>query len=402
MKNQKLIVRIICILLVLLMLFSLVSYILPTAFADELDDLKAQKEEATTKLSSIKSKLKELKNEQGEVIEEKLALEEQNTIAKQQIETINKEIALYSEMIRTKGYEVDAAQEKEAEQLEKYRDRVRAMEENGDYNILALVLNAKSFSSLLAAIDDYGDVMDSDKTLYDQLISAREELEDVKADYEEYKDECETTQAELEKEQQALEEQICTAEARLAELASAIEDAEEEAKAAETAIANASASITAFLQSYTPATNSNFDYSVTGSGSFVWPFPASNRISSTMKQRWGRAHTGVDVDAAGASGCPIVAADGGTVILSSWYGGYGNCVIIDHNNGYKTLYGHMSSLAVSEGQSVSAGQTIGIVGMTGSATGEHLHFELFVNGSRVNPLDYYSGYELEPGAADES
>ena len=398
MKNTKLIVRIICILLILLMVISL----LPIAFADELSDLQAKKEEASSRLSAIQSTLASLKNEEGEVLAEKLALEEQNIIALQQIETINQEIALYDAMIEEKGKEVTAALENEQLQLEKYRARIRAMEENGNSNILSLILNASSFSSLLAAIDDYGDVMQSDKALYNQLVAAREELENVKEEYEAYKAECELKQAELKAEQEVLEAQIADAEARLVELAKAIEEAEAEAAAAEAALASASASIESFIQTYVPATNPNYDYSVTGTGSWVWPFPASYRISSTMKNRWGRVHSGVDIDGAGASGCPIVAADGGTVILASWYGGYGNCVIIDHNNGYKTLYGHMSSISVSEGDSVSAGQIIGIVGMTGSATGEHLHFELFVNGNRDNPLNYYSGYVLEPGASDES
>ena len=77
-------------------------------------------------------------------------------------------------------------------------------------------------------------------------------------------------------------------------------------------------------------------------------------------------------------------------------------MIIDHNNGYQTLYGHLAAIGVPAGSAISAGQALGIVGSTGSATGTHLHFEILQNGNRVNPLNYYSGYELEEGAGDPS
>jgi murein DD-endopeptidase MepM/ murein hydrolase activator NlpD len=99
-----------------------------------------------------------------------------------------------------------------------------------------------------------------------------------------------------------------------------------------------------------------------------------------------RLHTGVDMGA--SEGTPIRAAGSGVVVSASWYGGYGNATIIDHGNGLATLYGHQSSMGVSGGQRVSQGQVIGRVGCTGSCTGPHLHFEVRVNGTPVNPLNY--------------
>jgi murein DD-endopeptidase MepM/ murein hydrolase activator NlpD len=96
-------------------------------------------------------------------------------------------------------------------------------------------------------------------------------------------------------------------------------------------------------------------------------------------------HTGIDID--GYTGEPIVAAKGGNVIQAGSMGGYGNAVIIDHGGGISTLYGHMSSIAVSGG-SVQTGQHIGNVGCTGSCTGDHLHFEVRLNGSPTDPMQY--------------
>lgn len=126
------------------------------------------------------------------------------------------------------------------------------------------------------------------------------------------------------------------------------------------------------------------------SGSFIWPLPYTSNITSGYGGRWGRFHSGIDISAGGVYGQSIVAADGGTV---EWAGydssGYGNYVIINHHNGYKTLYGHCSALYVSSGQSVSQGQSIAAVGSTGDSTGPHLHFEVRTEGgSRLNPSNF--------------
>lgn len=129
----------------------------------------------------------------------------------------------------------------------------------------------------------------------------------------------------------------------------------------------------------------------TSTGSFIWPLPHTHNITSYMEWRWGRMHNGVDIAGGGDYGQPIIAADGGTVTWSgNDGGGYGNYVMIDHGNGYMTVYGHASSLAVSTGEHVSQGQTIAYVGSTGNSTGPHLHFEIRLNGAYQNPLDYVS------------
>jgi len=115
------------------------------------------------------------------------------------------------------------------------------------------------------------------------------------------------------------------------------------------------------------------------------PVPYVN-ISSPFGPRWGRFHSGVDF--ALAQGQPIYAADSGTVYYSGYSGGYGKLIKIDHGNGMQTYYAHCSSLLVSSGQHVEEGETIGLIGSTGNSTGPHLHFEVIINGNRVDPLDF--------------
>ncbi len=425
--------------LLLLMLFSAILQM--PAFADDFDEqlaaLNSEKDVAKEKRITAQNKVQALKEEQAAFIEKKMAFEERReacieelSVTEEQISLIVARILEYDKKIEDKMAEVQAAQQKEEAQLVKYRVRLRAMEENGEYNILAVFLNADSYSSLLAAVDDYGDLMESDVVLYDRLQEARQEHQrveqeyrEVKADYEEKKAEQELIKTELEADKEELEDQIAETDAVIEEYLEKIEKAEEEQRAAEQAEANASAAVDQFLANYYAAqaaaaqqtttvveyneeTGTYEEYTYTeqtvtvsagGTRSFVWPFPGHTVITSTYgyRESTGTTHTGVDIDGYQSAGSPIVAADGGTVIMAEYSGGYGNCIMIDHGNGLVTLYGHLNSMYVSVGSTVSQGQTIGGVGNTGTtygADGVHLHFEVRVNGSTVDPMNYIGGY----------
>ena len=120
-----------------------------------------------------------------------------------------------------------------------------------------------------------------------------------------------------------------------------------------------------------------------GTGTFIWP-TVGGYISSSMGARWGEYHRGIDI--ARPSSYTLKAADNGVVTFAGWDGSYGNKVVINHNNGYETVYAHLSSIGVSVGQVVAQGSKIGIMGSTGNSTGTHLHFEVIQSGSLVNPL----------------
>ena len=455
--NQKKAVRIIAIVMAVLLAFSLLASVLPLrAYADgdfdsQLAALNSEKDAAREKRVSAQNKVEALKAEQAAVIEEKLALEERNeacieeiALIQEQISLITAEIKLYDDKIARKEEDVRVAAEKENYQLQKYRTRLRAMEENGNYNILSLILNSDSFSSLLAAADDYGDVMDADVKLYDLLQEARAEHQALEQEYRVYKAVCENKKAEhestkagLEADQAELEYQIEESEALIQDYMEKIEKAEAEQRAAEAAEAAAAASVSSFLANYyaqqaaaaaaaqqsqiveqtetvyneetgqleeittyveVPVEQQVITYGGGGgSGSYVWPFPGHTVITSTYGNRasTGTFHSGVDIDGYQSMGSPIVAADGGTVIMAEYSGGYGNCIIIDHGNGMSTLYAHLSSMNVGVGSSVGQGQTIGGVGNTGNCyglDGVHLHFEVRVNGNTTDPMSYIGGY----------
>lgn len=124
-------------------------------------------------------------------------------------------------------------------------------------------------------------------------------------------------------------------------------------------------------------------------GSFLWPLPYTYHITSPFEMRWGTMHKGIDIAEGGVHGATVRASDGGVVtIAGDLNDGYGNYVVIDHGNGYKTLYAHGSAIYVTQGQYVSKGQPILAVGNSGNSYGSHLHFEIIENGTEVNPLNF--------------
>ena len=436
--NNKKIVSVIAVLLALLMALSLVFSVVPvSAYADELDDLQAQKNDLSNQVKECQERLTLLKEQQSNVLEQKAALDEQNKLANEQLELVAKEIDEYTKLIAEKAEEVEAARTKEERQLALYQARVRAMEESGGFNILSVIVNSQNFSQLLTAIDDMSEIMASDRELQEQYVEAREETEAVKAEYEAEKAEYEEAQAQLEEERAEIGRQIQANTQELEDLQEEIEKAIQEYEAAEAAEAAAAATIANMIAEYQRkkaeeaaanqsaiidqmnqanqeaiangeeppyseediqnATNSGSQSGgATSTGGLTWPVPCSTRVTSRFGTRSDpftgqtATHNGIDIDGFNNDGNIIVSAADGTVITASYDGAYGNYVVIDHGD-ITTLYAHMSGMAVSAGDYVTAGQTIGYLGDTGRATGTHCHFEVFVGGSRVDPASYFSG-----------
>ena len=392
----------------------------------EIDALKKERDKIAEAKAAQQAIVDELEAQHADVLDRKLALDERNVYTLEQMALNEQEIALYDQMIEEKAREVEEAKALENQQLERYRTRVRAMEENGNFGFLALVLNAGSLGELLTAMDDIGEIMESDRRLEDEYIAAREHTEEVKAEYEAYKEELEAKQATLRAEQVELQRQIDEATELITKLAEDIEGNAEELAKLQAAQDEAQKEIdqkvaelerqraeeeerrrqeaAANKPSNGGGGGSSGGGSVTGTGSFTWPCPSCTYITSRVGYRWHpvsgqwKYHSGLDIGA--AYGASIVAADGGTVTIAGVNGGYGNCVMIDHGNGYYTLYGHMSSIAVSVGQSVSKGATIGYVGSTGVSTGPHLHFEIRQGTTILDPENWFTGLTYAPDAGE--
>lgn len=131
----------------------------------------------------------------------------------------------------------------------------------------------------------------------------------------------------------------------------------------------------------------NYEGNYTGSGSLQWPVPSVSPFTTNV-QPYHSGHKHFDIGGMTNTTRAIVAVDSRVVILAQWYYDYGNTVMINHGNGMVTLYGHLNSINVNSGQSVSRGQQIGIMGNTGDSFGIHLYFEVIINGANVNPEPY--------------
>ena len=204
----------------------------------------------------------------------------------------------------------------------------------------------------------------------DRLLASQRALADARYDKRRTLAAVEANEREFVHEVEGLEQASAALAAQIRAAQEAAARAADEARASSSAAPAASAAAA-------PA-------SVPSSSGFIWP--VSGPVVSAFGMRWGRMHEGIDISA--STGTPIRAAASGTVIYAGWMSGYGNLVVVDHGGGVATAYAHMSSIGAGNGQRVGQGQVIGYVGCTGHCYGPHLHFEVRVNGSPVDPLGY--------------
>jgi len=371
----------------------------------QIDRLRAEKRDYERRKRDVQSQINAIEFEHMAVMEKKVILDQRIMLTDLEIKNLNKIIEQLYQLISEKEYEVFLAQNREDSQFYKYRNRVRDMEENGLISYLEIVFDSTSFSDLLARIDFIRDIMRADRRLFDDLQTARNDTEDAKDDLEKSRDELEDEKEQLELKEIELLEQLDEAHDLIIRLEadhymqSQLRDqfiAEEDRIQREINAAvellrkqeEEEAERQRRLREQSQSQQGSGGGGSGGGGSSVsgklgWPVPGGKIISRWGAPRGGRLHQGTDFG--GAYGANVVAAESGTVITVSYGSGYGNYVTIAHGGGIQTLYSHLSSSAVSVGDSVSRGQVVGYVGSTGNATTPHLHFEVFVNRTRVNP-----------------
>ena len=388
----------------------------------EIDDLQKKLDALEQQAQEQQDVINDLTNQKARFITRKLALDNKIEINRQMIELIGEQIEIYDEIIAEKQAELDTALEKETAQTELLRSRIRAMEENSTYSYASFIFDSSSVTELLSRIGDVNDIMHYDKTLEEEYMAAREDVESIKKSYEEARHEQELLQKELDTKQAELDAQVEAAYTMIADIETLSDDAqaeydaiaEEEAKAEET-LQEAIRKRAAEQAKYNQNNNSNNGGggnsggsggnsggggssgggSATSLSNLQWPVPSCTLITSRFGYRVAPTtgastyHGGLDIGA--GMGASIVAAGAGDVIYAGANGGYGNCVMIDHGNGVVTVYAHMSSIGVSYGQYVTAGQYVGAVGSTGVSTGPHCHFEIRINGAQTDPAAYFSG-----------
>ncbi len=386
----------------------------------EIDDLQKKLDALEQQAQEQQDVINDLTSQKARFITRKLALDNKIEINRQMIELIGEQIEIYDEIIGEKQAELDKALEKETAQTELLRSRIRAMEENSSYSYASFIFDSSSVTELLSRIGDVNDIMHYDKALEEEYMAAREDVESIKKSYEEVRHEQELLQKELDTKQAELDAQVEAAYTMIADIETLSDDAqaeydaiaEEEAKAEET-LQEAIRKRAAEEAAKNAANNANSGGASGGSGgnsggggssgggsatslsNLQWPVPSCTLITSRFGYRVAPTtgastyHGGLDIGA--GMGASIVAAGAGDVIYAGANGGYGNCVMIDHGNGVVTVYAHMSSIGVSYGQYVTAGQYVGAVGSTGVSTGPHCHFEIRINGAQTDPAAYFSG-----------
>ena len=398
-KHPKL--RLLCGILILALFTSAASQA-GAVTQSEIDALKKEQQESQAKQQQLKEQLAGVKEDQASAQQKRQILAQQLDAINAEIANIDAQIAYYDGEIALKEVERAEAEKREAEQYELFCQRVRMMEEQGTVSYWSILFNAGSFSDLLDRIADVDAVMAYDNKIMDQLIATRQELERLQGELESARAEEQAAREQQEAKKAEQQAKVAEAQKLLDQINADVAEVNRQLEAEDAAAASLQAEITRKQkQLEEERKQQNVTLPPTGSG-YQWPLPAGNlTLTSAFGYRMHpidlvpHSHTGIDVSAAG--GTPIYAAKGGQVIMSEYGSGvnwsYGNFVVIDHGDGTTTLYAHMSSRAVSEGQLVTQGQTIGYVGNTGNSKGNHLHFEVRVNGQRVDPEGCFPGLD---------
>lgn len=349
------------------------------AMENKLDALKKQKNEISKKLTAAK-------NNKAEAVKYKSYIDQQMNIVYEEVTTISELISSLDSKVKDKEAEIKAAKTERNKQLENFKQVMLLTYEGGNASYIEMVLSAENFYDFLTRVErvsslmDYcNTVMEEMKTLENKLNIAKEDLETSLNAQLEYKEELILREAELETLQVENETYLKNLEKDISGYQSTYNSYAAEEKKID-------AEIEKYLKELQEKENSAYV-----GGEFIWPVPRSwSRISSPYGWRTlnGKRehHNGIDIPA--SKGTNIYASNGGKVITATWHYSYGNYVIIDHGGGKATLYAHASKLNCKVGDKVKQGDVIAYVGTTGHSTGNHLHFEVRINGAKQNPLNY--------------
>ena len=398
--SRRIVVGVLAVVLALLMLLPIFSMIAGNASAvtqSEIDALKKEQQGSQAKQQELKEQLADVEADQQAAQQKRELLTQQLNAINAEIKNIDAQIAYYDGEIAQKEEERKEAEAREQKQYELFCQRVRLMEEEGTVSYWSILFNAENFSDLLDRIADVDAVMDYDNAVMDQLIATRQELERLQAELESARAEEQAAKEQQEAKKAEQQAKVAEAQKLLDQINANIEEVNRQLDEESAAAADIQAEI-AKKQKQLEEQRKQQNIVISSETGYLWPLPGYYRLSSQFGYRIhpitgvAHSHTGIDIPASG--GTSILAAKSGQVVTSAYHYSYGNYVVIDHGNGNSTLYAHMRSRAVSEGQMVTQGQVIGYVGTTGSSTGNHLHFEVRDNYTRVDPESKYPSLNL--------
>ncbi|MDO4271255.1 MAG: peptidoglycan DD-metalloendopeptidase family protein [Eubacteriales bacterium] len=356
--------------------------------AEDADSLKDKLSTLEDEKAAVKARIADLTAQANDAEATRKALQSEIDLTKQEISTVEDYIDRLQQQIDVKSAELEVAEDALADKEELFATRIRVMYEQGDTTYLDILLNSSSIANMLSRIDKVKTIMDYDKKVVAEYTAAKEDIEQKRNDLQNTQDE----QEEYKENLGYKVDELAANEAQQAALQESLEAYKAESEAEYDRIAADMASVSNQIAALSRQSASNGSVPM-GDGTLIWPTPSCTTNSSVYGWRihpiYGtrKFHAGEDIPA--SYGAEILAAATGTVTTAGWVSGYGNYTVIDHGGGLVTAYGHQSSQVVSVGDVVTQGQVIGYVGSTGNSTGPHLHFEVYVNGSTVDPKSYF-------------
>lgn len=383
--GKKRVVAAVCAIVLALAVLSFTLYpMIMSVRASDVDDAKAA-------LDKAKAELEDIKNEKADLVAEYASFDAELTAVEDQVAALSSAIENTKEEIALKEEELAEAEQNTNAYKEEFKTRARIMYENGSTSYLEVLFGATSFGDFVEKVEIIGSIINYDREVLNRFVANQLVIKNAKTEMENLLARQEADQSSLSYRQEEIEVLLEKQQAMIDKL---LEDEDTAAKAYAAAEKKyEEAERQAQEEMRRQMASGNYTYSGTYSGgTFAWPVPSSSRITSNFGYRIHpiskvrSLHRGVDIGA--SYGADIVAAEDGVVTIAKYNSSYGRYIVINHGNGYTTLYAHNSQLLVSVGQKVSRGQVIAKAGSTGNSTGPHCHFEVSYNGTLQNPLNY--------------
>lgn len=363
-----------------------------TKSLQEAQDEKAQLEKA---LKEAQSTIEDLRDSKGDIESKVTELNQQLIDISARITDLENQLTAKSEDIQETKDELAGAKEREAQQYTDMKVRIQFMYENGQTSYLEALLSSRNISEFLNSADYIAQIQSYDRQKLTEYQDTVESIVNLEAQLEQEYTDLEALKSTVESNKATVAAMMRQKESELADISGDIEDAQSDADYYAAEIQAQEELIAAIKRAEAEKAAAGVEEHPYTGGAFRWPCPSSTRVTSDYGTRVSPMsgassnHKGIDIGA--SAGADIIAAADGTVTAASYSSAAGNYVMIDHGGGLYTVYMHASSLLVSPGQTVSAGDVIAKVGSTGISTGSHLHFGVSLNGSYVSPWSYLGG-----------
>lgn len=359
--------------------------------AKTMSELEEDKRDAEDKKEEAQGILDQLESEKNDILEVIKALDEKVANYNSQIDELEGQKAdLEVEISETKA-ELDIAQKEEQKQYEAMKKRIQYAYENGNVEYLDTVFTSSDVSDMVNKSEYVEQIYDYDSKMLSELVKIRQTVADTQVKLENDLKTVENIEKEVNENKDAVENMIAGKEVQVKKYTEATDEYESLIAQYQADIDAAAREIDELLRKAEEErkrrreAGEDVPIYYTG-GTFQWPVSTGGKITSPFGPRWGSFHYGLDI--ACPIGTPIVAGEGGVVIVSHYSASAGEYIVIDHGNGAATEYMHNSTRLVGVGDVVSRGQVIAYSGSTGYSTGPHCHFGVRINGQRIDPMPY--------------